>query len=172
MSDTTTELTLLGNALEHAWRLDHRRAKKGRSRRSRLLIVVALLALVLGGGAALATTLLKTASEEETGMVGGYQLFAGSQPRCQARTATSFHCVLAKSPTGMTFYDADGRQIFDVFLGVKAETVDSHRRVDGACVSVTADGRAWNCYLGQEAVERGVLNPGRLGTYLAEPPTG
>jgi hypothetical protein len=103
---------------------------------------------------------------------GGWWLFHGSNPRCEARSATSFHCTLDEPPTGMTFYDEDGRELLDVFLGMKATTVDSDLRIDGACVSVRADGRAWDCYLGREAVERGLLHEHLLGQYQPEPPTG
>jgi hypothetical protein len=54
---------------------------------------------------------------------------------------------------------------------VKAETVDHDKRVDGGCVSTSADGRDWHCYLGEQAVIRGIIARSFLGTYLPEPPT-
>jgi hypothetical protein len=88
-----------------------------------------------------------------------------------AVSRTSFHCTLATAPTGEAFYNQDGSRAHDVFLGMTAETVDEHKRVDGACVSISADGRSWNCYLGDAAVTRGLLSRDYLGTYLPEPPT-
>jgi hypothetical protein len=55
---------------------------------------------------------------------------------------------------------------------VKAETVDADKRVDGGCVATSADGRNGSCYVGEEAVARGIVSRSFLGTYLPEPPTG
>jgi hypothetical protein len=104
-------------------------------------------------------------------MVDGYRLFAGSQPTCVSTSTTSFHCTLTTPPTGETFSNADGTPLTNVFLGMKAETVDASKHVDGGCVGVTADGLAWDCYLGQAAVDHGIIGQSFLGTYLPEPPT-
>ena len=114
----------------------------------------------------------KSTGEAEQGLLGGSWLFHGSNPRCEALSAASFHCTLDEPPAGMTFYDEEGRQVFDVFLGLKRVTVDAEKRVDGACVSLTADGRSWDCYLGEEAVARGLLRTELLGRYWPGPPTG
>ncbi|MBA3366689.1 MAG: hypothetical protein H0U03_13065 [Actinobacteria bacterium] len=127
--------------------------------------------------------LLKSAADEEQGIVGGHQLFAGSEPTCKPVSATSFRCTLDRPPTGMTFYTEDRKgstvydgkrftPVFDKLLGVKVETVDSTRHVDGGCVSISADGRTWNCFLGQSAVDHDIIGPALLGAYLPEPATG
>lgn len=43
---------------------------------------------------------------------------------------------------------------------------------DGGCVSISADGRTWNCYLGQSAVEQDIIGPTLLGHYQPDRPTG
>ena len=116
--------------------------------------------------------MLKSPADQERGIIGGDRLFHGGDPTCEQLSPTSFRCTLERPPTGITFYDERGNQIDDVFLGVKRLSVDSTLHVDGACVSTRVDGRAWDCYLGQEAVERGVLEPGMLGRYWPEPATG
>lgn len=75
-------------------------------------------------------------------MVEGYRLFAGSQPHCVSTSTTSFRCTLAVPPTGETFFNADGSQASNVFLGMKVETVDATKHVDGGCVGASADGLA------------------------------
>ena len=137
----------------------------------RLLLVLALFAAIVCGGAAIAADVLKSAEDEQQGMIEGYQLFDGSRPTCESLTSTSFRCTLAKPPTGMTFYDEHGQKLLDRFLGIKAETVDSTQHVDGACVSIRADGRAWNCFLGEEAVKHGLISAEMLGVYRPEAAT-
>jgi hypothetical protein len=166
MNDMATELELLGDALQQAWRRDHRK----RARRLRLLVALALIAVAATAGGAIAAGVLKSASEEERGVLAGHLLFWGTEPHCEARTATSFHCTLAERPTEMTFYDEDGRQLFDVYLGYKLVTVDADHRVDGACVAVAADGRAWDCFLREEAIARGLLHEELLGDRWPDPP--
>lgn len=173
MTEATTQLERVGDALQTAWRADHLRGQRTRLRRPRrLALVLALTATVVGAGAAIAAGVLKTVAEEQQGIVQGHQLFEGNQPNCESLTATSFRCTLAKPPTGMTFYDKDGRVLLDRFLGVTTLTVDSTGHVDGACVSISSGGREWNCFLGQDAVTRGLLSPQLLGTYQPDTPTG
>jgi hypothetical protein len=171
MSALSADLTEIRRDLLAAAAADAARAARQRPRR-RLVVVAAALALLGTAAAAIAGGLLKSAIEEEAGVLGGHQLFAGSQPNCEPLSPTSFRCTLERPPTGMTFYREDGTLANDLWLGVKAATVDSTQHIDGACVSIRADGRAWNCYLGQEAVERGLLAPSMLGRYQPEPPTG
>lgn len=164
-------LELAGDALQRAWKQDSQRRRPKLAGRRRIAILLAVAAAALCTGAAIASSLLKSPANEEIGMLEGYRLFEGSQPTCVSTTETSFHCTLAEPPTGMRLFDEHGNQLFDRFLDVKAETVDADRRVDGACVSVAADGRSWDCYLGDEAVSHGLISRSLLGTYLAEPST-
>ena len=175
MTQVSEQLDLVGDALQRAWRADHladrRRTRLHRSRR--LLVVLALVALAaMAGGAAVAADLFKSADEEEAGLVVGHRIFEGSQPRCVARTASWFRCTLARPPTGMTFHDQRGRLVLDRFKGMKFQTVDATRHVDGGCVATSADGRSWDCYLGRAAVEHGIIDAGFLGVYQPEPATG
>ena len=184
MTEISEQLLRVGDELQRAWHADHRRRPStslwhGRRR----ALVVALVVAALGGGVAVAAAVLKSAVEEEQGILHGHQLFTGAQPQCEALDASSFRCTVERPPTGMTFYreDAEGSTtydgrtwtpVFDMFLGMKVETVDSTRHVDGGCVSISADGRIWNCFLGQSAVDHGIIGSGFLGDYLPEPATG
>lgn len=184
MTEFNEQLLRVGDELQRAWNADHRRRPSTALRqRRRLALVTALVLAALSGGVALGSALLKSAAEEEQGILGGHLLFDGAQPQCEALTATSFRCTLDEPPTGMTFYREDPQgstvvegktwtPVFDKFLGMKVETVDSTRHVDGGCVSISADGRIWNCFLGQSAVERGIIDPRILGDYNPRPVTG
>ena len=173
MTDIAEQLDQVGNALQRAWREDHSSHPRRAVRRPRRLVLgIVIAAVVVGGGAAIAATALKSAADEQQGILDGHLLFTGSQPTCEALTASSFRCTLEEPPTGMTFHDQSGRPLLDRFLGVTTETVDSTHHVDGGCVSISADGRVWNCYLGQSAVEHDIIGPGFLGAYLPEPATG
>lgn len=55
--------------------------------------------------------------------------------------------------------------VYDEFRGVKVQTVDAAKRVDGGWVSISADGRTWNCYLGRRAVDQGIIGADLLGSY-------
>src|SRR4051812_49125500 len=149
MTEINQELQLVGDALQRAWRRDH--AQTRGVRRRRFVFALILCTLVLGAGAAIANSVLKTEAEEQAGLLGGHHLFDGSHPTCVKLTGTSFHCTLQERPTGMTFSNQQGEPVQDVYLGFKTPTVDVTKHVDGGCVAVQADGRAWDCYLGQEA---------------------
>jgi hypothetical protein len=173
MTEMTEQLDHVGDVLHRAWRRDH--ARSGRlvrfRRPRRFLLVLTLFAAIVGGGAAIAAGVLKSTGDEQQGMIEGYQLFDGSRPTCEPLTPTSFRCTLEEPPTGMTFYDQNGHRLLDRFLGLTAETVDATNHVDGACVSIRTDGRAWNCFLGDEAVKRGLIRAEMLGVYRPEPST-
>ena len=172
MNETAHELKSLGDSLQRAWRADHGRRRGARSRRTRLAIVFGLIAVLVAAGAAVGSRVLKTTEEEQQGLLGGHLLFKGTDPTCRQLTAASYSCVLARPPTAMTFYDDKGDRLTDVFLGVKTATVDTDKRVDGGCVSTSADGTRWDCYLGEEAVRHQIVSRDFLGKYLPEPPTG
>jgi hypothetical protein len=44
--------------------------------------------------------------------------------------------------------------------------------VNGGCRSLRADGREWQCYLGEAAVEQRIISRGFLGEYSPEPGVG
>ncbi len=172
MNDPTHDLQVLGDALQRSWRADHVTRLPERSRGRRLVVILAAAAVLVAAGTAIASSLLKSASDEQQGLLNGYALFKETHPTCQRLDDSSFTCILDKPPTEITFYGPDGRLLPNAYLGVKAETVNSSRHVDGGCVATSADGRAWHCYLGEEAVRQGIIGHDFLGTYLPQPPTG
>jgi hypothetical protein len=170
MTDTTEQLALAGEALQHAWRRDLAQStRRIHVRRPRTVVLILAAAVALGGGVALASSLLKSPAEEQTGMIEANTLFAGSDPGCVAVSHDAFHCTLDKPPEGETFFSQDGTQLLDVFLGMKVATVDSTQHIDGGCVSRSADGLSWDCYLGAAAVAHDVVSPQLLGRLSPGP---
>lgn len=174
MSDPTDRLALAGDALVRAWRDDLAvRVDRKRLRRPRTVVLaVAAILAVSGGVAFAASTLLKSPQDEQTGMLEASTLFRGSDPVCLSVSADAFHCTLDRPPTGETFYSQDGKQLLNVFLGMKQATVDSTNHIDGGCVSDSADGRSWQCYLGSAAVSHNIVSAEFLGMLSQGPAAG
>jgi hypothetical protein len=141
---------------------------KRRARRSRHGLLAAAAALVLllavvGAGIA-ARQLLKTSADEERGLPAGSALFIGTAPTCTTVDDQSFHCVLKSAPTV--------ESIGGSYRGAKMLTVDAARHIDGGCVGKSDDGLDWDCYLGQAAVDHGILASDLLGQYQPGPSHG
>lgn len=150
MNDLDAHLAAAGAALQRGWRADLA------PRRPRRIVAIAVALLVVGGGVAAAASLLKSPADGQAGFLAGTTLFQGSDVACAARGDTAFRCTLPATPTGETFGASP-------FPGMKVDTVGTDGNVDGGCVSVSADGRVWDCYLGAEAVERGIIGASLLG---------
>lgn len=165
--DLDLRLATTGAELQRAWRADLRR-RHGVKRRRIVLVLVAGL-LVVAAGVAAADSLLKSPREQQLSMLAGATLFTGSNPVCTATSATSYRCTLEAKPTGETFLGPDGKPTTNGFLGMKDETVDESHHVDGGCISRAADGRTWDCYVGQEAVDLGIIGQSLLGSYQSGP---
>lgn len=162
MNDIDLELIRIGNELRNAAQRD---LAQPRVPRRRLVTLLVAALVVLGAGAGIAATVLnKTAQQEERGLVDGSATFAGTHPTCTQVSLTQFHCVLASVPTELTFPNGG------TFVGVKMSSVDSTKHVDGGCVGRSRDGLVWDCYLGQEAVRRGIVDSGYLGQFVPDPP--
>lgn len=143
-----------------------RRARpRSRLRRRRTLVLAAAVLALAGAGIAIAGVVLgKTSSEQEHSLLAGHTVFAGTNPVCTKVADAQFHCVLDRKPTGL--------HIEGSYRGTKVQTVDAEKRVDGGCVSTSHDGRTWECYVGELAVDRGIISPHFLGEHQAGPGHG
>ena len=162
MTNLEVELAHLGDALETAVarQLEGRRRRR-RFARPRTIALVAATALVLGAaGVGIGASLLKTPAQESQGLLDANATFAGTHPQCVAVAPQHFRCTVDQTPSGLVVQGS--------WIGTKMASVNSERRVDGGCVAVSADGRTWDCYLGDLAVKRGVADPTFLGQYLPE----
>jgi hypothetical protein len=147
MTELFPELRQLGDAIERAAaaQLDDR--SRARVRRPRRLV----LALI-------------SSEEVAAGLPAGTKMLQGTDPRCTVvRQDVEYHCVLTRLPADPEVAD---------LKGTVEPTVDATKHVNGGCRSLTSDGRAWQCYIGQAAVAAEIIGPDFLGEYAPSPGVG
>jgi hypothetical protein len=171
MSDVVDDpLSRAGDALHRAWQRDLTRSPRLAKRRTAILALAAVL--VVGASTAVAASLFKSPADEQNGIQEADTLFVGSNPHCVTTSPSAFRCTLDSTPQGQRFYAQNGSQLLNVFLGMKMPTTNADHVVDGGCVGRTPDGRVWDCYLGAEAVARGVVSSQILGHVSPGPTAG
>jgi hypothetical protein len=163
MSDLdTARLTRLGNALEASARADLARGRFSRRPSRRIAVVVAALAVAIPG-VAIAANLLISNDQVAASMPAGTLALAGTEPTCTTvKAEVEFHCVLAKAPAP---------EVTD-WSGTVEPTVDAAKRVNGGCRSLASNGKEWECYIGQVAIDQQIIGPGLLGQYAPSPGVG
>jgi hypothetical protein len=167
MTDVTTTLDRLGDALEDAARADLSAASEAGRRRprrfsSRVAIAVAVLAVLIPGVALAASQLIATDAVEQS-LPAGTLALAGTNPACTVVVQdVEYLCTLERAPAP---------EVSD-WKGTVEPTVDATKHVNGGCRSLTSDGREWRCYLGQAAVDQQIIGPDFLGEYAPSPGVG
>ena len=153
------QLTQLGDELERACAAN----LAGKPRRTRRLVLAAVVvAAVLGGAAAIAADQLST-SDVANSLPAGTAALIGTNPACTVvKQDVEYHCVLAKPPYP---------EVSD-WKGTVEATVDSTKHVNGGCRALRSDGLAWECYIGQAAVDQDIISQGFLGQYAPAPGHG
>jgi hypothetical protein len=122
--------------------------RRKRPRASRRLVASVVVAALAVPAAAIAAVKLITPAQVAQSLPAGEVLLQGTQPRCTALVAGSqYHCVLAKAPRAQP----------DGWAGANEITEDSSGDVSGACISQDSSGTVWTCYVGQAAVEHGLV---------------
>ena len=165
MTQLPPDLARLGDALERGARADLAAAPATRRpRRISRRLAIAIATLVIGiPGVAIAANQLTSSSDVAASMPAGTLALAGTDPTCTVVTAdVEFHCVLAKPPAP---------EVSDWMRTVEP-TVDSTSHVNGGCRSLTSDGKEWECYLGQAAVDQQIIGPSFLGQLSSGPGAG
>jgi hypothetical protein len=167
MTNLPPELARLGDALEGAARADlatvrPESARPGRRLSRRLVLAIAALAILVPG-VAIAANQLTSTSDVAQSMPAGTLALAGTEPTCTIVMSDSeFHCLLAKAPAA---------EVSD-WMSTVEPTVDASKHVNGGCRSLASDGREWECYLGQKAVDERIIGPSLLGAYAPSPGAG
>jgi hypothetical protein len=155
-------LERLGDSLERAAARDLDRTRVHKRVPRRLLVTIAAV-LVAGTGIAIGATQLISNESVANSMPAGAAWLANTDPSCSTvKEGVEYHCVLAKHPS-----DA----ISD-WLGTVNETVDSTQHVNGGCRSLSHDGREWQCYIGQKAVDEKIISQDFLGETQTTPAVG
>jgi hypothetical protein len=165
MTQLPPRLERLGDELERATNVDLAGQAAPRRRRRvsrRLVIAVAALAIAIPG-LAVAADQLTSPSAVAQSMPAGTLALAGTEPTCTVVTQdVEFHCTLAKAPAP---------EISDWKNTVEA-TVDASKHVNGGCRSLASDGKTWECYLGQKAVDEQIIGQSFLGQFAPSPGVG
>lgn len=127
--------------------LNSGRRKRPRRASRRVVVILAVAALAVPA-AAIAAAQLLTPAQVAKSLPAGEVLLRGTRPRCTALVAGSqYHCVLAKKPGAQP----------GGWTGANEITEDSSGNVSGACISHDSAGTLWTCYVGQAAVDRGLV---------------
>ena len=173
MTQLDPNLNALGDRLERAAVADLAAAAppvaRSRARFSRrLAVIVAVLAIGVTGVAIAADQLISTGDVAQS-MPAGTLALAGTEPTCTVVTKdVEFHCVLARAPASEVT-DQNGNP---AWKGTVEPSVDATKHVNGGCRSLANDGREWECYIGQEAVDQKIISQGFLGDFAPAPGQG
>jgi hypothetical protein len=96
------------------------------------------------------------------GMPAGAAIFAQSEPTCALEAdGKTYRCILKNAPAPE----------ISNFLGTK-ELLVIAGTVAGGCVGLDRDGMTWNCFLGQGAVDHGIIDKALLGQPAPVPGRG
>jgi hypothetical protein len=126
-----------------------------------VLAGAALAAFLIPGGALAASVL--TADDVARSMPAGTRFLVGTTPTCkEVKAGVEYHCTIA----------GDFKPEEPDLKGTVEPTVDATKHVNGGCRSLRADGREWECYIGQEAVRRQIIGKDFLGEYAPSPAVG
>ncbi len=160
MSQVFSEPSLeqLGDTLGAAVERDLRRQRRRPVRR--IALAVAALAVVGTGTAAAAG--LFSPRQVAVGMPAGAAIFHQTDPSCTVNAdGRSYHCTLATTPAPVT----------SDFRGVK-ELLAIDGKIAGGCIGLDQAGLAWDCYIGQDAVDQEILVKDLLGQPELAPGRG
>ena len=166
MNELQTTLRRLGDALESAADTDLRTAAPmpARSRRvsTRVALIAAAVAVLVPSVAFAASHFIGT-DEVAQSLPAGTLSLAGTEPTCTVVVQdVEYHCLLARAPAP---------EVSD-WKGTVEPTVDATKHVNGGCRSLASDGREWECYVGQAAVDQQIIGSGFLGEYAPTPGQG
>jgi hypothetical protein len=164
MTDLQTTLNRLGDALEEG-AADDLQAGPATARRRvpvRVALLAAAVAILVPSVAFAASQLIGTDDVEQSIPAGTLSL-AGTEPTCTVVVQdVEYHCVLAHPPAP---------EVSD-WKGTVEPTVDATKHVNGGCRSLAPDGREWECYIGQAAIDQQIIGPDFLGEYAPSPGVG
>jgi hypothetical protein len=163
MTDLSPQLSQLGDALERAADADLARKTARRRHIPRKLVLAAAAVVVAVPGLAIAADRLIGNEEVAASLPQGTLALAGTHPTCTVVVQeVEYHCTLERAPAP---------EISD-WKGTVEPTVDASKHVNGGCRSLQSDGRTWECYLGQAAVDQRIIGSGFLGQYAPSPGVG
>jgi hypothetical protein len=178
--DPTPELARLGDDLERAT-IHHLGGSRRRSRTIRAAAGLAVVAVLVTATATVAG--LFTPKQVAAGMPAGAVIFGNTRPVCVLATdGFTYHCTLDATPqsdsTGLSpaagspavAKPASSDTVVD-YTGNK-EPIGIDGVVAGGCIGASVDGLAWDCYIGQDAVDQLIISQDFLGEPMLGPGRG
>jgi len=103
-----------------------------------------------------------TPEQVALGMPAGAAIFARTDPTCAlSADATTFRCTLSRAPSAESANFVDTK-----------EPLAIRGRVAGGCLGLDRSGMNWDCYIGQDAVDRGIIGRDLLGQPAPYPTRG
>ncbi len=133
-------------------------------RRARPMLLIGS-ALCLGVGAAVAATLAFNQDDVARYLPQGHSVFVGTSPVCETiRPMVEYRCTLSSRPVNPL--------VGGDYTNTVVQTVDDEKRINGGCRATSADGLAWTCFIGQEAVTEGILEESIVGAMQSGPAHG
>ena len=107
----------------------------------------------------LPTTVVSTTTAPHVLPIGGMSL-GGQVPLCNELSSDTYRCSLSNP------YDASMPEALNE-VGLTAWYLNDLAVVAGGCRTTTANSREWLCYVGQRAVDEGIISGALLGTRQA-----
>jgi hypothetical protein len=103
-----------------------------------------------------------TPQQVALGMPAGAAIFARTDPTCVLNAdATSFRCTLSRAPAPEVTNFLDAKELLAI-----------GGRVAGGCLGLDRSGMSWDCYIGQDAVDRAIIGKDLLGQPAPYPSRG
>jgi len=103
-----------------------------------------------------------TPQQVALGMPAGAAIFAHTDPTCAlSADATTFRCTLSRAPAPEIANFVDTK-----------EPLAIGGRVAGGCLGLDRSGMSWDCYIGQDAVDRAIIGRDLLGQPAPYPTRG
>jgi hypothetical protein len=159
MTDLSTRLAEVGDAIEAAATADLAAARRPRRR----LAVIALAATIVIPGVAFAADRLISNHDVAKSLPAGVLELAGMKPSCTTVVQNvEYHCLLDREPSHES----------GVVKGSVYETVDATQHVNGGCRALNDAATEWQCYIGQAAVDQKIISQDFLGETQTTPGVG
>jgi hypothetical protein len=163
MTDLDLTLKHLGDALEQAADAQLSATRPRRLRLRKRVVVAAIALAIAVPGIAIGAAALIHPDDVARSLPAGTLALAGTDPTCTVVEAdVEYHCTLENAP----------RPDVSDWTGTVEPSVDATKHVNGGCRSLRADGREWECYIGQAAVDQRIIGQDFLGEYAPSPGVG
>jgi hypothetical protein len=195
MDDVSRRLAELGDALYEATQADLATSRAPSRKRRRWPMALVAGAVIIPASAIAASGLLSS-EDVARSLPAGTLALVGTTPKCEVVVdQVEYHCVLDEppAPAGASSAPSDAnrpalrsadrpyvsgprhsmrREMADDWFRAAEPSVDSTNHVNGGCRALDATGMTWQCYIGEAAVEEGIISRQFLGERVRGPGVG